>query len=166
MNVGTLLVRSATPCGNDLHTGRSRSKRIGHAVAPVMADRPTKAPENAPADLLAFVGATAVTEVARVLGMSRKTAYRLRQGYWPADARALLKAWDTYKGRNTHQQSGWFLRRIHTGGVVRHAGYEWTAPGLAVRIGQTLAVARATDSALLAQTLELPSERFTLSVKG
>jgi len=124
------------------------------------------APEGAvevPPDLHAFVQSKTVTEVARALGMSRRTAHRIRLGYWPGDDRALLAAWATYCGRSAQQQSGWFLRRVHAGGLVRHAGIEWTATGLAARTGQTLAVARAVGDALLAQTLELPSQRLALA---
>lgn len=126
-------------------------------------------PLNAPqalfsqtADLAAFVAAKSVREVAEALKVSRATAHRLRHGYWPADARRLLDAWETYKGRSAAQQSGWFLRRVYKLGVIRHAGREWTAHGLELRCGQTLAVARHAGG-LLAQTLELPPRRLVLA---
>ncbi|MBS0401098.1 MAG: hypothetical protein JSS18_01235 [Proteobacteria bacterium] len=102
-----------------------------------------------------------VTEVARALGMSRRTAHRLRDGYWPRDARGILAYWESFKGRSASQVSSWFLRRVYPGGVVLHAGGHWSAHGLAVRVGQQLAVAR-SDGGLLAQTLELPAQRFEL----
>lgn len=117
----------------------------------------------APQDLAAWLGGQPVAQIARRLGVSRGQAHRLKTGYWPADSRALLAAWDAYKGRTTAQQSGWFLRRVHDGGRVYHAGSMWSAPGLALRAGQTLAVARSAGDGLLAQTLELPSERFALA---
>ena len=116
-----------------------------------------------PQDLAAWLGGQPVTQVARSLGVSRGQAHRLKTGYWPADHRALLGAWDAYKGRITAQQSGWFLRRVHEGGRVYHAGRMWSAPAMAQRAGQTLAVARSASDGLLAQTLELPSERFALA---
>ena len=126
---------------------------------------PSNAPQalfSQPVDLAAFAAAKPVREVAAALKISRATAYRLAEGYWPRDSRALLDAWETYKGRCAHQTSGWFLRRVHPGGVVLHAGYRWSAHGLAVRVGQQLAVARSTDG-LLAHTLDQPAQRFELS---
>lgn len=159
-------VASASPPGNKRHTGTGHANVLGHTSAGVEAENAPKAVFSAPADLRGFVQAQTVTEVARVLGMSRKTAWRLRKDMWPRDMRSVLSAWDAYKGRSTHQQSGWFLRRVHAGGVVRHASADWSAPSLALRAGQTLAIARADANTLLVQTLELPAERFTLAVKG
>ncbi|QXL84103.1 hypothetical protein [Comamonas sp. NLF-1-9] len=101
--------------------------------------------------------------MAHVLGVSYRTARRIRDGYWPLDERSLLAAWDAYRGRLSPQQSGWFLRRVQAGGCIHHAGGVWSAPTLAGRDGQTLAVARVNASTLLAQTLELPSMRFVLT---
>lgn len=126
---------------------------------------PSNAPQalfSQPADFAAFVAAKSVREVAAALNVSRATAWRLAKGYWPGDVRALLDAWEAYKGRSAAQQSGWFLRRVHELGVIRHAGREWTAHGLELRCGQTLAVARRADG-LLAQTLELPPLRLALA---
>ncbi len=153
---------AANAAGNDLHRGTRAAVTPGNTSACL---RPKNAPEalfSAPPDLLAFVQSKTVTEVARALGMSRRTAHRLREGYWPRDTRGILACWEEYKGRSAQQQSGWFLRRVHAGGLVRHAGLEWTAAGLAMRTGQTLAVARAVGDALLAQTLDLPSQRLEL----
>ncbi|MBS0403373.1 MAG: hypothetical protein JSS18_12935, partial [Proteobacteria bacterium] len=33
------------------------------------------------------------------LGVGQSTVMRLRGGYWPKDARKLLAAWESYKGR-------------------------------------------------------------------
>lgn len=149
--------------GNNLHRGTGAAVAAGDTSACLQAQNAPEAPFSAPPDLQAFVQSKTVTEVARALGMSRRTAHRLREGYWPRDTRGILAYWEAFKGRSAQQQSGWFLRRVHAGGLVRHAGIEWTATGLATRTGQTLAVARAVGDALLAQTLELPSQRLALA---
>lgn len=149
-------------CGNKRHTGTSRASGATNTVA---AMQPKNAPQGlftAPADLQGFVHAHTVAEVARALDMSRKTAWRLRQGNWPQDTRKVLRAWAAFTGLSA-QQSGWFLRRVHAGGVVRHAGRQWAAPALAARTGQTLAAARVSADTLLVQTLHMPAERFTLA---
>lgn len=110
-----------------------------------------------PSDLAAFITRQPVREIARTLGIGIGTAHKLRHGQWHQDAQHLLDAWRNCKGR----ESSWFLRRVHTGGIVRHAGRAWAALGLAERVGQTLAVARAADG-LLAQTLDMPHERLAL----
>ena len=73
-----------------------------------------------------------------------------------------MQAWSRYKGRRGIVASSWFIRRVRPGGTVRHAGQDYTAPGLAARTGQMLAVARSSDEGLIAQTLELPAERIPL----
>ena len=149
--------------GNNLHRGtRAADAPGGISACPLDQNAPAGVLPP-PADLQAFVQTQTVTEVANVLGMSRKSAWRLRSGHWPRDTRSVLGAWEAYKGRSAQQQSNWFLRRVHSGGLVRHAGLDWTAPGLAMRTGQTLAVARAVGQALLAQTLELPPLRLELA---
>lgn len=147
--------------GNDLPTATSDDGGAVDAMAcPVVANGPGGC-FHAPPDLMAFVRDRTVTEVARALGMSRRTAHRLRDGYWPRDTRGILAYWEAYKGRTASQQSRWFLRRVQAGGLVLHAGAAFSAPGVDQREGQTLAVARST-AGLLAQTLELPSARFEL----
>lgn len=153
---------AANAAGNDLHRGTRAAVVPGNASACL---QPKSAPEavfSAPPDLQAFVRSKTVTEVARALGMSRRTAHRLREGYWPRDTRGILAYWDAYKGRSAQQKSRWFLRRVGANGQVRHAGQGYTCGSLAARTGQTLAVARSTGG-LLAQTLELPSQRFELT---
>lgn len=149
--------------GNKKHRGTSPVVAVGDTSACLGAKNASAGLLGVPPDLVAFVQSQTVTEVACVLGMSRKTAWRLRNNHWPRDARSVLAAWQAFKGRSAQQQSGWFLRRVHAGGLVRHAGLEWTAPGMAERTGQTLAVARAVGDALLAQTLDLPSQRLALA---
>ena len=111
-----------------------------------------------PADLAAFIVRQPIREIAKALSIGIGSAHQLRHGQWHQNAQRLLDAWRNYKGR----ESGWFLRRVHAGGTVRHAGRTWTALGLAERAGQTLAVARAADGSLLAQTLDMPHERVAL----
>ena len=156
---------AANTAGNKRHMPTSCVSVLGDTSACSTAKSASEAVFLVPADLRGFVQGQTVTEVARVLNMSRKAAWRLRKDLWPVDKRSVLRAWDAYKGLSTQQQSGWFLRRVHAGGLVRHAGAEWTAPALAARTGQTLAVARAGVANLLVQTLDLPTERFTLNVK-
>lgn len=135
--------------------------QVGTDAAP----RPQKrasGPISAPPDLLEFVGGLPEREAARVLGLSKGSVGRLRQGYWPDDPRKVLQAWERYKASRGVVASGWFLRRVYLGGLVRHAGQAYTATGLAARTGQLLAVSRATDGGLLAQTLDLPAERMSL----
>ena len=123
-------------------------------------------PELPPADLLAYVRSTPQLEAARTLGLSKGTIHNLARGYWPADSRKLLAAWQRYKGRHSVVASGWFLRKVYAGGQVRHAGHAYTATGLAARTGQLLAVSRSADGGLLAQTLDLPAERLSLTQLG
>lgn len=134
----------------------------GSTSASPVASGASEAPKSQPADLTAFVKNNTVRDVALALKISRATVYRLQDGYWPADSRALLAVWEAYKGRTAQQQGSWFVRRVYAGGLVRHAGLSWTAPGLAVRTGELLAVARTVDGNLLVQTLDLPAERITL----
>ena len=119
-------------------------------------------PAFAPQDLLDFVRAQSVRDAAQDLGLSRGTVHELRKGYWPADPRKIMQAWNRYKGRRSIVASSWFIRRVRPGGAIRHAGHDYTAPRLAARTGQMLAVARASDGTLIAQTLELPAERLPL----
>jgi len=122
-------------------------------------------PDSAPPDLLAFVRVRPVREAAKCLNLSRGTVHNLQKGYWPADPRKILQGWDAYKGRSVARATSWFIRRVSADGL-RHGGKLYVAPQLAGRAGELLAVARAADGALLAQSLELPAERFTLSVRG
>lgn len=138
------------------------------AVDPLPLLAPRDAPQAAisipaaPADLLDFVHAQSVRESANALRLSLGTIHRLVQGYWPADPRKILQAWSAYKGRAGRIASSWFLRRVRSGGIVCHAGKQWSGQRLATRVGELLAVARAEDGGLLAQTLELPPERLPL----
>lgn len=122
-------------------------------------------PISAPADLLAFVKVRPVREAATCLNLSRGTVHNLQKGYWPADPRKIMQGWDAYKGRSVQRATSWFIRRVAPDGL-RHGGKLYAAPQLAGRAGELLAVARAANGGLLAQSLELPAERFTLSVKG
>ena len=155
--------RASDAPGNDLHTAVGVDKAPTHTGAWVQLDGAPEAVFTPPPDLLEFVRASTVSQVATALGLSRRTAYRLRDGYWPRDYRAILHCWEAYKGRHSSRQSGWMLRRVDAGGKVRHAGHVWAAPTLALRVGQTVAVARTCPASLVAQTLDLPAERCVLS---
>jgi len=109
-----------------------------------------------------FVRENSVGDVTRELGFPRGTVHRLRHGYWPADPDKLLMTWGRFKASRSVVESSWFMRRVKADGTVRHAGHDYTAPRLAARAGQLLAVARSAEGGLLAQTLELPAERMSL----
>ncbi len=136
--------------------------QVGITPYPVPSGRPS-GPSSAPPDLLAFVRSQSVSGGTRTLRLSVGTIHRLRHGYWPSDSRKVIKAWEDYKARRAVVASAWFLRRVRPGGVVRHAGSDYTAHQLAARTGQLLAVARDAGGGLVAQTLELPAERLPLS---
>ncbi|MDO5623797.1 MAG: hypothetical protein Q4G71_03820 [Pseudomonadota bacterium] len=115
--------------------------------------------------MLAFACDGSVREAANALRLSLGTIHQLRAGYWPDDARRILRAWADYKGRTGRISSSWFLRRVRAGGCVLHAGREWTGVGLARRVGELVAVARMPGGELLAQTLEIPAERLPLELR-
>lgn len=142
--------------------GSGPAEASGNTCAGVEAVLPFCGPEIAAPGLLAFVSALSVRDAAQALGLSRGTVHELRKGYWPTDARKIVRAWSAYQGRAGVVASSWFLRRVRPGGVVRHADREYTAHQLTARTGQLLAVARAADGSLLAQTLDLPAERLPL----
>ena len=148
--------------GNDLDGGSSPSDVPGATCASLAPEKRLYGPASAPADLLNFVRAYAVRDAVAALGLAVGTVHRLRQGYWPADPRKIMEAWSQYKAKRGMEVSSWFLRRVRVGGLVRHAGADYSAPLLAARTGQMLAVARAADGGLLAQTLEMPAERLQL----
>lgn len=132
----------------------------GIATAP---EKRATARKSPPADLLAFLQAQRVADAARALGLSRRTALRIRGGYWPTNDAHLLRTWHACQGALAQRAGGWFLRRVYAGGAVRHAGAHWTAPALAPRTGQLVACARTAAGGLLVQTLELPAARFELA---
>jgi hypothetical protein len=138
---------------------RARGATSGAAAAPKRAS----GPDSAPADLLAYICTAPQLEAVRTLGLSKGTIHNLARGYWPSDSRKIMRAWQRYKGSHGVVASGWFLRKVYAGGLVRHAGQAYTATGLAARSGQLLAVSRAADGGLLAQTLDLPAQRVSLA---
>ncbi|MEG0920306.1 MAG: hypothetical protein RSD57_16175 [Comamonas sp.] len=140
---------------------RAANAAGGTLAGPVFKKR-SKPLKSAPPQLLHFVREGSVSDAARELGLTRATVYRLRDGYWPGNPANILQAWARFKAGRGALDS-WFLRRVRAGGVVRHAGQDFSAPGLPARTGQILAVARDTDGNLLAQTLELPAERIALT---
>ena len=149
-----------------LGRGTAGDRVLGGTDAAAMAQKRASGPQSAPSDLLEFLGGLSLRDAARSLGLSKGTVSRLREGYWPTDARKLLASWQRYKGRHSVVASGWFLRKVYAGGQVRHAGHAYTAAGLAARTGQLLAVSRSADGGLLAQTLDFPAERLSLTQLG
>lgn len=150
---------------NDLEGGTGAALGSVSTSASPDASARSYGPNSMPVDLLEFVRAQSVRDAANALRLSVGTVYRLVEGYWPRDPRKIIQAWNAHKARAGRITSSWFLRRVRAGGVVSHAKQQWTAPGLATRTGELLAVARADAGALLAQTLELPAERMQLEAK-
>ena len=142
--------------------GTSPSNAPGSTSASADGSKRLYGPDCAPPDLLHFLRESPLGAATRALGMAHGTVHRLRHGYWPSDPRKIMQAWSRYKGRRSIVASSWFIRRVRPGGTVRHAGQDYTAPRLAARTGQMLAVARSSDGGLIAQTLELPAERIPL----
>lgn len=147
---------------DDLDTGSSPAIGLGGTSACTNPVRGFYGPESAPPELMDFLHAQSIRDAAETLGLARGTVHRLAKGYWPSDPRKIIQAWSAYQGRAAVVGSSWFLRRIRAGGVARHAGQDYTAPRLAARTGQLLAVARSSEGGLVAQTLELPAERMPL----
>lgn len=157
-----------TTCGLALAAGNAFDGAPCAATG-VAATAPPPAPSGRasglncpPPELVEFARAGSVRQAAAALGLSLPTVHLLRKGYWPADPRRLLRAWSDYQGRTGRVASSWFLRRVRAGGVVPHAGRQWTGIGLAQCVGELVAVARMPGGALLAQTLELPARRIPL----
>ena len=153
---------AAFAAGDDLDTGCSRGTGVGDASACPAPMRGLYGPVCAPPELMDFLRAQSVRDAAHTLGLARGTVHRLANGYWPADPRKIMRAWSAYQGRTGVAGTSWFIRRVRAGGVVRHAGQDFTAHELAARTGRMLAVTRLKDGRLLAQTLELPSQRLPL----
>ncbi len=137
--------------------------QVGTTPYPTPLERPS-GPSSAPSDLLAFVRSQPVSSARRALQLSTGTIHRLRHGYWPSDSRKIIEAWEGHKARRGVVVSAWFLRRVRPGGLIRHAGRNYGAHQLAVRTGEMLAVSRAADGGLIAQTLEMPAQRLALSL--
>lgn len=150
---------------DDFDAHCSRDPGVSDTSAATEAFERTCGPVSAPPDLLEFLRMHPVRYTSKALGLSRGTVYNVAGGhYWPDDSRKIMDAWDQYKGRNLKRKTSWFIRRVSDSGV-KHGGKLYQSPKLAGRYGELLAVARvADDGGLLAQSLELPAERFVLSV--
>lgn len=149
---------------NDLDGGTSRATGGAGAHGRGRAAKSSYGPPSAPPGLLSFVRGLSARAAAAGLGLSVGTIYRLQQGYWPNDPRWIMQAWEQHQARRGVISSSWFLRRVRPGGTVRHAGRDYTAVQLSARTGQLLAIAREAGGGLVAQTLELPAERLSLTV--
>lgn len=150
--------------GNDLEGATSPANAEAMSVGrewEEMRLNPVFAP---PDDLVTFVRALPVSEAVKVLRLGVGTVHRLRHGYWPRDPRKIIAAWEHYQAKRGVAASSWFLRRVRPGGFIRHAGRRYTAHLLATRTGEMLAVSRAADGGLIAQTLEIPAQRLALSL--
>lgn len=145
---------------HNLHTPARLDRTLVNTMAAPEPLRGSCGVLSCPADLRDFVHARSLNDAAHALDLSRWTVRRLRMGYWPGNADNIMQAWSRYKAGREVVPS-WFLRRVRAGGVVRHAGGEFGAPYLASCTGQMVAVAR-MGSELIAQTLEIPAQRFAL----
>ncbi len=144
---------------------RAASAQVG-TLGAVSAQKPVCGPKMPPPELIEFASAGSVRQAAGALGLSLGTVHQLRAGYWPDDPRRILRAWSDYRGRTGRIASSWFLRRVRVGGVVAHAGLQWSGIGLTQRVGELVAVARMPGGALLAQTLEMPAQRLPLEARS
>lgn len=156
------LVPGDDPACTNLDRPASREHGRGAATAPLRGKKRPEGPQSAPPDLVAFLRDNTLSDAVQALRLSRPQIVRLRFGYWPADARKITQAWDAYKGRHFTRSTSWFLRRVGADGLLRHGRHAYSAPKLASRAGELLAVARAADGTLVAVALELPAERMTL----
>lgn len=151
---------------NDLDAPLRGEREAEATLVPPPPRKRAYGPISPPTDLSEFLRAGSVRSVADALRLSPGTVHRLRSSdYWPDDPRRIMRAWSDYKGRTGRIASSWFLRRVHPGGLVRHAARAWTGIGLERRVGELVAVARMPDGALLAQTLELPPQRLPLQAQ-
>ena len=156
-------VAAVAPPMTEFDRGTRPAKGLGATCASPEPENGFCGPASPPPELLAFVRAMSLAEAGRALGLAKGTIHSLRKGYWPADPRYIVRAWGAYSAPRAGLGSCWFLRRVYPGGIVRHAGAEYTAVDLAARAGQQLAVARDHSRGLLAQTLDLPAERLVLT---
>ena len=153
------------PLGATLHRGRRRADELGGPSVPAEPSARLEAEFSDRANLLAFLRSRPIRESARALGLSRRSIYRLLQGYWPNEPREILGVWMDYKSRASQPASSWFLRRVRPEGVVHHGRSSYTSLALGTRVGELVAVAR-SHGGLLAQTLEPPLERLVLVCLG
>lgn len=151
---------------NDLDAGCRRSDGMGGISAASGSDIASCGLLQPPAELAEFVRNSSVRDAVQALQLAQGTVHRLRNGYWPSDARKILRAWEAYKGRTGATAKRWVLRCVYPGGVVRQGRHVYTAQQLGVRVGELVAVARSVDGGLIAQPLELPLERFALALAG
>lgn len=158
-SLGPLPAGNASLC--DLERGRSRVDGVGNTFSCPAPSDGLYGPKSQPPELASFVRSHSSRAVAAALGVGQGTVTRLRGGYWPADPRKIVQAWNAYKGQTVKRSTSWFLRRVSADGV-RHGGKFYSSPYLAGREGELIAVARSAEGDFLAVSLELPTERFLL----
>ncbi len=157
-----MLIEGGNAAGDDLDRGSRCFHGGGGALASGKPKKPACASLQSPPELIEFARSKSVRDVAKDLGVARSTVHRLRHGYWPNDTRKLVSAWQNYKGRVAVLISSWFLRRVQVDYAIKHGKHCYTADCLRLRAGELIAVAKAPDGGLVAQTLELPLMRFHL----
>ena len=123
-----------------------------------------------PPDLRAFLRNRSVTEIAELLQLGKGTASRIKRGIYPHAPTKLLKRWAVVRAAGAVPVGTWALRRVMADASV-HAAVLWggmlySGAGLLGMQGRQVAVAPTANGGLLAQTLELPSERLPLLPVG
>lgn len=156
------LMPAGNACLCDLERGRRRVRVLGNVISCPAPSEGLYGPKSQPPELASFVHLHSSRAVAAALGVGQGTVTRLKGGYWPADPRKIVQAWNAYKGRTVQRATSWFVRRVSADGL-HHGGKRYQAAQLAGRAGELMAVARTSDGGLLAQSLELPAERFVLA---
>lgn len=149
--------------GDEMGRGSGADRGPGGALVRAHPKNASEGRFSGPPDLQAFLAAQPLREAARQLGLARGTVDRLRRGYWPANARRILRAWAEYKGR-APRASGWFIRVVRSDGTVTHGARLYGGPGLGSRVGERVAVARSHSGGLMVQTLDEPMERYALEL--
>lgn len=120
-----------------------------------------------PPDLREFLRNRSVTEIAGMLRLGKGTASRIKRGIYPHAPHKLLKRWESVRAAGAVPVGAWALRRVMADATVHEAvlwgGALYSGAGLFGMRGRQIAVTTTAGGGLLAQTLELPSQRFELT---
>ena len=143
-----------------------RRKPAGNTSGAGAASRPLAGLSCLPPDLREFLRSRSVAEIAKLLSLGKGTASRIKRGIYPHTPHRLIKRWEAVRAKGTVSVGAWTLRRVMADAAV-HAAVRWggalySGAGLYGMRGRQIAVAATAGGGLLAQTLELPSQRFEL----
>lgn len=145
------------------------AKRTKHRVDTSMACAAENALEglySVPPDLREFLRNHTVTEVAELLRIGKGTASRIKRGIYPHAPTTLIRRWEALRVDGAVQVGTWALRRVMACAAVHEAvlwgGVLYSGAGLHGMRGRQIAVAPMADGGLLAQTMDLPAQRFAL----